>query len=537
MVDRRLLTRATATKGFLVAVGVVGILHALLVLGQAWVLTDGIVNHSTADLPRIAWILLAIFTLRALLIWLNQVLSVRAAAAVKSQLRTEVMEAALAQPRNPKFQTAELITLVTQGLDALDGYFSKYLPQLILAATVPFIMLAAALTQDLLSFVIILVTLPLIPLFMALIGWTTRTEMAKRWQVQQRLANHFADLVAGLPTLQVFGRAKAQLKGLEKTEDANRKETVRTLRVAFLSSFALELLATLSVALVAVTVGFRIAGATLDFQTGLFLLILAPEAYLPVRQVGVHYHDSSEGVAAAEQAFAIIEASQGERGELPVPKLGTCPIVFEDVSLDYSNPDGTTVAGIRHFSATLAPGEVVALVGPSGSGKSSVLSLLLGFLPPTSGSIRIGHDQLKDLDQSSYLSQIAWVDQNPGMLRGNVAQNIWLGNPGAEETEVRRALDLMGGTDIALDRPVGDDGEGLSAGEQRRVALARALLKIWNGAGLLILDEPTAGLDLETETVVVEAVREADVSALIVTHRDAMAEVADRVLSLGQVRS
>ena len=538
-IDRRLLSRATATRPFLVAVGVVGIVHAVLVLIQAWILSQAVARvfhtHSADGVLRDALWLTVIFGGRSVLVWANQWLAHRASAAVKSQLRRDVITARLRRPLDPGTPTAGLITLLTQGLDALDGYFAKYLPQLILAATVPLIIGGAILSQDLTSALIVIVTLPLIPIFMILIGWTTREQMARRWKVQQRLSNHFADLVAGLPTLQVFGRARAQVEGLRRTEDASRTETMKTLRISFLSALALEMLATLSVALVAVSIGFRVVFDSIDLATGLFIIILAPEAYLPVRQVGVHYHDSADGSAAAASAFAVIDAADAASGTLDAPDLANATITFDDVSLVYTDPlTGNEITGLANFSARINPGEVVALSGPSGGGKSSAVNLLMGFLTPTSGHIYIDEFDLADLDRDAVLSDIAWVGQNPGMLTGNVADNVALGAIGATEEELRSALDRVGGNELSLTKPIGDDGEGLSAGERRRVALARALVRIEAGAGLLVLDEPTAGLDQATEAEAIQAVRAAGVSALIVSHRPAVLAMADRVIVVNE---
>lgn len=537
--DRRLLARASATRTFLVAVGVVGIIQALLVVAQARILADSVsgvfASHSAAGLGAAALWLLAIFAGRGLLVWANQWLGHRASAAVKSQLRTDVAAARLRRPLDPGTPTAGFITLLTQGLDALDGYFAKYLPQLILATTVPIVILAAILPQDLTSGLIIIGTIPLIPIFMILIGWTTREQMAKRWAVQQRLSNHFADLVAGLATLQVFGRARAQIEGLRRTEDASRVETMKTLRVSFLSAFALELLATLSVALVAVSIGFRVVFDSIDLTTGLFILILAPEAYLPIRQVGVHYHDSADGAAAADSAFKVIEAAEAIGGGRPAPDLAGATIRFEQASHTYLDPvTDTEVTGLPPFDAELSPGEIVAWAGPSGGGKSTALALLLGFLPPTSGRVLIGDADVTELDRPSLLAQIAWVGQQPGMIAGTIADNVALGFPDAPASALRAALDRVGGDDLDLDRNLGDDGEGLSAGERRRVGLARALLRIeLGGAKLLLLDEPTAGLDQAREAEVISAVRDAGVSAIVVSHRPAVLAMADRVVHVG----
>ncbi len=316
--DPRLLHRATAARFFLVAVAVVGLATALLVLAQAWFLSQAVASvfdtHATALARSSVPVLLAIFAARGLLSWANSVLAQRASAQVKSQLRTDVAAARLARPGDTSVTSTSVSTLVSTELDALDGYFAKYLPQLVLAVVVPVVMIVAIALQDWPSALIILATIPLIPVFMILIGWTTKEQVARRFRVQNRLANHFADLVAGLPTLQVFGRARGQLKGLAATEDASRTQTMATLRIAFLSAGVLEMAATLSVAIVAVTLGFRVIDGGMDLATSLFVLMLAPEAYLPIRQVGVHFHDSANGQAAADAALAVIEDADAHAG-------------------------------------------------------------------------------------------------------------------------------------------------------------------------------------------------------------------------------
>lgn len=537
--DKRLLQRATATRGFLVAVAVTGIINSGLIVVQAWLIAHAVAgvfdsgsvvfDGPLPNLGAYALALLAIFALRGGLSWANSWLAHRASAAVKSQLRTDIMAARLANPTGAGASSSALIHLVTGGLDALDGYFSKYLPQLVMAGFIPLLIVGVVLSQDWQSAAIIAATLPLIPLFMVLIGINTRDQVARRFKFQTRLANHFADLVAGLPTLQVFGRARGQSRGLAITEDASRSETMKTLRLAFLSGGVLELLATLSVALVAVSIGFRVVDPGMDLTTALFILVLAPEAYLPVRQVGVHFHDSADGTAAAEAAFELIEA--GERtpgGTTPPPDLRTAEIVFDDVTVRYPGAARDSLTGL---DATIRPGEVVALVGRSGGGKSTALAVLLGFVSPTAGSVRVGGVDLAEVDLGAWRAQLAYVAQEPGMLRGTIAANVALGYPEASREQLRDALDRAGGELLELDRPIADSGEGLSAGERRRVALARALLRIeLGGARLLVLDEPTAGLDQATEAVAVAAVRASGAGAIVVSHRPALLQLADEMV-------
>ena len=539
--DPRLVRRARATLPFLVALCVVGVGTALLILAQAWLLAESISSvfdtHTTTGLARWAGLLAAVFAGRALLAWAQESLAHRACAAVKSQLRRDVLAARLARPTDARTSSSTLITLVTTGLDALDGYYSKYLPQLVLASIVPVVLAIAIGLQDLRSLVIVIITVPLIPVFMALIGWRTEAAMKRRWQTQARLANHFADLVAGLPTLQVFGRARAQLAGLKRTEDASRAGTMGTLRIAFLSSFALELLATLSVALMAVTIGFRVDAGGMDLRTSLFILILAPEVYLPLRQVGTLYHDAADGMAAAEEAFSLIEHGQLTAGVAQtVPSARTSPLVVDE--LTYTYPDAQTPA-VDGVSLRIEPGELVALAGHSGGGKTTAMNCLLGFLTPQAGSIRIGDVDLCQASAATlqaWREQIAYVPQTPGLIHGTVADNVRLGHGELTDAQVRQLLDRCGGQSLGLAKTVSDDAEGLSAGERRRVALARALARVeLGGAGLLVLDEPTAGLDADTEQTVLDAVRASGASVLVVSHRPQVLDQADRVVTVTEV--
>ena len=537
--DPRLVRRARATLPFLAGLCVVGVATALLILAQAWLLSRGVSSvfaaHHLDGVAMWCGLLAAVFCGRACLAWLQESLAHRASASVKSQLRRDILQARLSRPTDATMPSGTLISLMTTGLDALDGYYSKYLPQLVLAVIVPAVLATAIGLNDLPSLVIVVVTIPLIPVFMALIGWRTEAAVAKRFKVATRLANHFADLVAGLPTLQVFGRARAQLEGLRRTEAANRSETMRTLRISFLSSFILELLATLSVALVAVTVGFRVAAGGMDLRTSLFILILAPEVFLPVRQVGVLFHDAADGMAAAEVSFGLIESGRptAPKSDVEIASPREVPVVISGLTHTY---EGTDRAAPDGLSLRIEPGSVVALVGHSGGGKTTALSCLLGFIDPDSGSILVGDRELIGADESvwqSWRRQLAYVPQVPAMMAGTVAENIRLGCSDAPEAMLRDALDRCGAAAIPLNKRIDDDAEGLSAGERRRVALARALVRVEQAeAGLLVLDEPTAGLDADTEATVLEAVRASGASVLVVSHRRNIIAAADVVVDL-----
>ncbi|WP_055493997.1 thiol reductant ABC exporter subunit CydD [Streptomyces sp. TP-A0356] len=537
-IDPRLLRYARATRLFLGAVVGLGAVGAVLVIAQAMLIAEVVVgafqHHSSVGELRTPLLLLMVVAVgRALVSWLTELAAHRASAAVKSELRGRLLERAVAL--GPGWlgtqRTGSLVALATRGVDALDDYFSRYLPQLGLAVVVPVAVLARIVTEDWVSAAIIVGTLPLIPLFMILIGWATRSQMDRQWRLLSRLSGHFLDVVAGLPTLKVFGRAKAQAESIKRITGEYRQATMRTLRIAFLSSFALELLATISVALVAVTIGMRLVHGDMDLYVGLVILVLAPEAYLPLRQVGTQYHAAAEGLSAAEEIFSVLET--------PVPSCGTRrlpegEITFERVTVRYP---GRSSDAVSDASLTVAPGETVALVGASGTGKSTLLHVLLGFVPPTEGCVRVGGVDLASADLEEWRSRIAWVPQRPHLYAGTIAENVRLARPDADDAAVRRALGDAGALEFVDALPagagtvLGEDGAGLSAGQRQRLALARAFLA---DRPVLLLDEPTASLDGETEAEIVEAVRRLAVgrTVLLVVHRPALLGPADRVVRL-----
>lgn len=541
-IDPRLLRYARSTRLFLGAVVALGLAGAGLVVGQAMLIAEIVVGAFEDGLDggalRTPLLLLAAVALgRGLVAWLTELAAHRASAAVKSELRGRLLERAadLGPGWLSGQRTGSLVALATRGVDALDDYFSRYLPQLGLAIVVPVAVLARIVTEDWVSAAIIVVTLPLIPLFMILIGMATQSRMDRQWRLLSRLSGHFLDVVEGLPTLKVFGRAKAQAESIRKITDDYRQATMRTLRIAFLSSFALELLATLSVALVAVTIGMRLVHGELDLYTGLVILVLAPEAYLPLRQVGAQYHAAAEGLAAAEEIFEVLEtpvpASQGT-DTVPVSGLR---IEFDGVAVRY---EGRGEDSPGPVSLTVGAGECVALTGPSGAGKSTLLQVLLGFVTPSAGRVRVGGVDLAGLAPEQWRERIAWVPQRPHLFAGTIAENVRLARPGATDAEVATALVDAGAWEFVRALPrgadtlLGEGGVGLSAGQRQRLALARAFLA---DRPVLLLDEPTAALDGETEAAVVEAVRRLAVgrTVLLVVHRPALLALADRVVRVG----
>lgn len=546
-IDPRLLRYARSTRLFLGAVVALGLVGAALVVGQAMLIAEVVVGAfedglSGAALRTPLLLLAAVALGRALVAWLTELAAHRTGAAVKSELRRRLLDRAadLGPGWLTTQRTGSLVALATRGVDALDDYFSRYLPQLGLAVVVPVAVLARVVTEDWVSAAIIVVTLPLIPVFMILIGMATQSRMDRQWRLLSRLSGHFLDVVAGLPTLKVFGRAKAQAESIRKITDDYRRATMQTLRIAFLSSFALELLATLSVALVAVTIGMRLVHGELDLYTGLVILILAPEAYLPLRQVGAQYHAAAEGLAAAEEIFTVLETPVAHAGgESALPNGAPLRIEVDGVAVRY---EGRGEASPGPVSLSVGPGECVALTGPSGAGKSTLLQVLLGFVAPTAGRVRIAGVDLTELDADRWRERIAWVPQRPHLFAGTIAENVRLARPGASDDEVAAALRDAGAWEFVTALPrgaatlLGEGGVGLSAGQRQRLALARAFLA---DRPVLLLDEPTAALDGETEAAVVDAVRRlaAGRTVLLVVHRPALLAVADRVVALAAVDS
>ncbi|MER0245718.1 thiol reductant ABC exporter subunit CydD, partial [Streptomyces sp. HSW2009] len=556
-IDPRLVRYARATRFFLLASVALGLVGAGLVIAQAMLIAEIVVGAfqdgaGAAGLARPLASLAGVAVGRAAVSALTELAAHRASAEVKSELRMRLLERAtgLGPGWLSTQRTGELTALATRGIDALDDYFARYLPQLGLAVVVPVAVLARIVTEDWVSALIIVITLPLIPIFMMLIGWATQHRMDRQWRLLSRLSGHFLDVVAGLPTLKVFGRAKAQAESIRAITSDYRQATLKTLRIAFLSSFALELLATLSVALVAVGIGMRLVHGDMDLYAGLVVLILAPEAYLPLRQVGAEYHAAAEGLAAADEVFAVLETPASGVAAAPTAAAGAVTAVDARTAalvvdrLQVRHP-GRTEPSLAAFSCTVRPGETVAVVGPSGAGKSTLLHALLGFVGADNGvergRVTVGGVDLAAFsadDWRAWRHQIAWLPQRPYLFAGTIAENVRLARPDADDEAVCAALRAASALEFVRALPdgpqtvIGEDGAGLSAGQRQRLALARAFLA---DRPVLLLDEPTANLDGETEALVVDAVRRLarGRTVLLVVHRPALLAVADRVVQVG----
>lgn len=567
--DPRLLRTARSARRYVVLTAVLGTLSAGLVVAGAVLLARIIAGvamdgETFADVTPALAGLAAVAVARAAVAGAQERFGHRAATGVIGELRAELVRhvtalgpgAAEVRPcagrdpgagdresRPPHGQTldaAATATLATRGIEALDGYLTRYLPQLLLTAIVTPSVLAVIWWQDGIAGWTVLVTLPLVPLFMALVGLATQAAADRRLRTMQRLGAQVLDLVAGLPTLRAFGRELGQAKRVREVGEAYRRATMRTLRSAFLSALVLETLTTLSVALVAVGVGLRLVHGELDLQTGLLVLILAPEVYLPLRMVGAGYHASVDGLAAATQVFGILERPLPEPGTRPAPDLRAATIRLDGVSVVHPGARRATPAGL---DAELRPGTVVALVGANGCGKSTAAAALLGLARPTRGRITVWQQHgpvtdLADVDPASWRAQLAWVPQHPVLVPGTVAENVRLTAPQATDDELATAARVTGLDDVLAALPggwatrVGHGGAGLSAGERQRVALTRALL---SGAPLVVLDEPTAHLDAGSEAVVhrvVAALRAAGRTVVVVAHRRSLIATADDVVTV-----
>lgn len=541
--DPRLPRRVPATRRQLAALGIVGAATGVAVVAQATALATVLAAAAGGRLDRSALLgfLLAVAA-RAGLGWLQALVATRTAAGVKATLRAELLAAV--GRRGPAWLTGqragEIATLTGRGLDALDNYFAGYLPQLVLAVTVPVAVLARLAFADWSSALIIAVTLPLIPIFGALVGWQTESATRRQWRRLSLLGGHFLDMVAGLPTLRAFGRARAQIEVVRRMADGHRVAAMRTLRIAFLSALVLELVATLSVALVAVPVGLRLLAGGLTLQTALIVLLLAPEAYLPLRAAGARFHASLEGLTALDQAFTLTSP--------PVPPRPTPTELVDRVPVDRPSPtelvrlEGVTVAyerttALRDVSSTIRPGERIAVIGPSGAGKSTLLGLLLGLVAPTRGRVLVHGVELSTVDIEVWRRGVAWVPQRPHLFAATLAENIALGDPDASPARMAAAVHAAGLDEVVAGLPdglqtrLGEHGYGLSSGQRQRVALARAFLR---DASLVLLDEPTARLDGASEAAVLAATRRllAGRTAVLVAHRPALLGEADRIVRI-----
>ena len=521
-VERRLLRRLPRRVAMVLGVLAAG--QGVLLVVQAELLVGAVARLDAGPLP---WLGVAVAG-RAVLAWTVTLVAGGAAARVKRELRGGL----LARPAGGG--AGSRVTLLTRGLDAVDPFFTGYVPQLLAACVVPVVVLVRLAAVDWASALVVAVTVPLVPVFGALVGMRTAALTGRQWGLLHRLGGHFRDVVAGLSTLRAFGRADRQAEVVRELADGHRRASVRALRVAFLSSLVLELVCALSVALVAVPVGLRLLGGEMALQAGLLVLVLTPEVYLPLRALGQRFHASAEGVAAAEEVFAVLDAPVARRGGRVVVAGGAPEIVLREVTVRYP---GSRVPALVGVSLRVAPGERVAVAGPSGAGKSTLLLVLAGLVAPDSGRVLVDGVDLAELDLEVWRARLGWVPQRPHLFAASVGDNIRLGDPGADDARVVEAARAAAAADFVEELPdgyatvLGEGGAGLSAGQRQRLAVARAYLA---GGPVMLMDEPTARLDLRSERLLVGAAGRllAGRTAVLVAHRPAMLGAADRVVRL-----
>lgn len=547
--DRRILGLARSHRTALtVSVGL-GWLGGVVTVVQAWLLAHIIAEvflggaDRTAVAPSLGWLLAAV-VVRAMLGWCGDAAAGHAATGVKHELRSRVFASLLDQGpvAAGRRRTGELVTLLTDGVEALDAYVSQYLPQLALAAAIPLTLAAVVLSRDLLSGVVLVLTAPLIPVFMVLIGRLADARSRRQWLDMARMSAFFLDTIQGLTTLKVLGRSKAQIEAVGRVSDAFRSSSMAVLRIAFLSALVLELVATLSVAVVAVEIGLRLLHGRLAFEAAFFVLLLAPEFYLPMRRLGASFHAGLAGVAASARLFELV----GDIGEHPSPGTGReMParphLAFHGVSFVYPADGGTSRQALSKVDLEIGAGETVALVGPSGAGKSTVASLLLRFITPDSGRISADGIDAAEIDPERWRRALAWVPQHPWLFADTIKGNLKRAKPGASADDVAEALKSARVRGSPVDREnglatrVGERGAKVSGGQSRRIALARAFLA---DAPVLILDEPSEDLDprlrAELDRSLVGLLE--DRSALIIAHRLPSVLAADRIVVMSSGR-
>ena len=544
-VDPGLLRASRPARLHMAAIGALAVLAAVVIVAQAVLITEIVVRGVDGEsVGALVLALLAVLGARALIDGAFEAVGSFGAATVMTDLRGRLAEQLLL--RRPgidgRERTGELAALAVQGVDSAEPYFARFLPQLALAVTVPLAVLVWVFPRDWVSGLIMIGTLPLIPFFMALVGWATEAHVAKRWRTLSLLSDHFLDVIRGLPTLRAHVREDHQAEQLAEIGDRYRRETLGTLRIAFLSALVLELLAMISTALIAGAIGVRLAEGNMQLSDGLLVLLLAPELYMPLRQVGAQFHASADGletVGALQAALAAPPAVLDPDASVE-PAADPDPLrdglVFDDVSFAYPGRDGDVLRRVRF---DLAPGQTTALVGPSGAGKSTLAALALRLTDPSSGTVRCGPTDLRSLPADRWRALCTYLPQRPRIYHGTVAENLRLAKPNATDDELWDALLSAAAAELVaeglpdgLDTVIGEGGRRLSAGEAQRLAIARAFLR---DAPLLVLDEPAAHLDEETAASIDSALDRLrrGRTTLLIAHRVASTLRADAVVEIG----
>jgi len=549
MLDKRLVTEAKLYKHRffkLIALSAVNAIWIVLTAYEMTSIINGVFLEKLllSEVVSPLAILLFVMLTKSITIWLTENVAHGIAQNIKGDLRTRLLNHMLRLGPIPlaKEQTGELINLLTEGIDHLDDYFTKFLPQIISTAIIPILILLVVFPVDYKTAIILLVTAPLIPIFMSLIGKLASKENKEQWQTLSRISAHFLDVIEGLTTLKIFNQSIAQIKIIEKLSNEFRDITLKVLRLAFLSALVLELIATLSVALVAVTIGLRLLDDGLTFFTAFFLLLLAPEFYLPLRQLGTAFHASMSGTTAADRIYQVLRISVNEADntteKLVFNKQKSLAIALQNVAFSYN----TNRPVLENFTLDIKAGEHIAIVGASGSGKTTIFNLLLKFIEPQSGDIFINGLPLTKIKQLDWLKNVAYVPQAPHIFAQTAAENIALGSSTATLEDIQAAAKLAMAHDFIKDLPLGyqtklgEGGHQLSGGQMRRIAIARTFLQ---DAALILLDEATTGLDVNTEAEISASLSAltAEKTTITIAHRLKSVEKADKVIVMehGQI--
>ena len=541
--DLRLLRYARSSRVYLFLTVVVAITSAVFAITQAYLLTKIIVaifqkHENFAGIKSSLIALIAVFVARIILSYFTEWLGAIASSRMRNELRLQLLNKALTSGAGTvnEMGSTQLSVLATRGINNLDGYLAKFIPQLFIASIVPLLVGATIASEDLQSGIIVLLTIPLIPIFGIMIGRYTAAATMKRWKSLEILSGYFADLLKGMRTLKVYGRAHLQTEKLKAVGAEYQEETMRVLKISFLSSLALELIATLSVALLAVSIGLRLVSGSLSLSVGLFILIISPEVYWPIRQVAGYFHAAADGIAAFNQIYAILDMNEVV-GSVEISDISA--ISWSSITIEY--PDRTSI----HIPAgQITSGEFQALIGASGSGKSTLVKILLGFLVPTSGEISVSTSQgtfpLEDINPISLRALISWLPQEPHFAIGTISQTLRQVSPAASDRDLAQLLNdvglELGDLNRGLATELGKLQQGLSVGQLRKIGLARAIAK---KAPVLILDEPSASIDDASEEIISQLVqREASLGriVLVISHRPVLADAAHATIDMARAR-
>jgi ATP-binding cassette, subfamily C, bacterial CydD len=545
--DKELFRQVRSARVSLGATVVLGTLVAVATIVQMVFLARVVdrVFLRGADLGDVSILLLSLLgavVIRAALLWLREITAQQGAIRVKSELRERLFVHILRLgPAYTKGErTGELVTTTTEGVEKLETYFGRYLPQVFLSAFVPLLITLYVLPLDWASSVLLLMTAPVIPILMVLVGSYAEEHLNHQWTALSRLGAGFVDALQGLPTLKVFGRSVEEREKLSTASEEFRERTMKVLRYAFISGFVLEFMTAMAIALVAVSLGIRLISGDMPFEVAFLVLLLAPEFYKPLRELGTHRHAGMEGKAAAKRIFEILETHAPSRvgAKAPVRLSDGMTVDFSGIAYAYPSSEHEALSDL---TLTLPSGTRTALVGRSGSGKSTLVNLLLRFLEPDSGRIAANGVPIAQMPPETWRENVALVPQRPYLFYGNVLENIRLARPGASREEVERAAELAGAAKFILQLPhgyeaeIGERGARLSGGEAQRVALARAFLK---DAPVLVMDEPTSSLDPESERLIRTALEHLarDRTVLVVAHRLNTVYEAERIAVLDEGR-